>query len=162
MVFGAEGPQQAAVELTPMNKRSEYQQVLAEFIGRFPWTHHVTLTWDPARRTGDPTMTSVLKLARTAMCALARSAAGANWYRRNPSPIQYIGVVERTKLGRLHVHLAVRLVPKLTATARRKFHGVWKRFAGNCHVKNVYDREGLATYMTKAAGPKAEFFISPK
>jgi hypothetical protein len=145
-----------------MKERSKYQQSLSEFIGRFAWTHHVTLTWDPARLHGDPSLATVVKLARTAMCALARSAAGANWYRKTPPTIEYIGVVERTKFGRLHVHLAVRLVPVLTPKTRRKFDGVWKRLAGISRIDDVFDGSGLADYLTKAAGPNAEFFISPK
>jgi hypothetical protein len=71
----------------------------------------------------------------------------------------YIGVIERSKSGQLHVHLAVRLEKKLTLVEAQRFIRLWRRWAGFCGIKRVYDRKGLARYLSKAAKSNDDFFL---
>jgi len=93
------------------------------------------------------------------MAALARFVAGRNWYKMNPPPILYIGVIERSVSGQLHVHLLVCLRKKLTPLAKQRFTQLWRKWAGFCVIKRVYDRNGLARYLSKAAKSNDDFFL---
>jgi hypothetical protein len=95
------------------------------------------------------------------MSALARIVFGRNWYKikTNPPPIFYIGVIERSASGQLHVHLVVCLSKKLTALAKQRFIRLWGKWAGFCVIKRVYDRKGLARYLSKAAKSNDDFFL---
>jgi hypothetical protein len=93
------------------------------------------------------------------MSALARIVAGRNWHKMSPPPILYIGVIERSKSGQLHVHLVVRLEKKLAPLAKQRFLRLWQKWAGFCVIKRVYDRKGLARYLSKAAKSNNDFFL---
>jgi hypothetical protein len=93
------------------------------------------------------------------MSALGRIVAGRNWYKISPLPIFYIGVIERSKSGQLHVHLVVRLEKKLTPLAKQRFIRLWRKRAGFCGIKRVYDRKGLARYLSKVAKSSDDFFL---
>ncbi len=141
--------------------RSQYRLALAEWIGRFPWTHFVTLTWDPSRQRHPSTLLRRMPRAtHVGMCVLAKKCAGRDWWKCTPPVIQYFGVVEKNRAGEPHFHLAVILRAPLADANNRAFQAWWRRRHGLCHVRPVPDIPHLASYLAKAAGPTEEFLIS--
>jgi hypothetical protein len=142
------------------NALPRYRSDLAAFIARFAWQYFITLTWDPAwlRRPLSPERAE--NLSRKGMCVIARSLAGRHWQHLTPPTIQFLGVVERTAAGNLHVHLAVAFSRSPDRWVIRKFQSWWLRHIGFSAVKSVTDIPGLGAYMAKAAGPHEAFFVS--
>jgi hypothetical protein len=137
-----------------------YREGLAEFLARFPWQYFVTLTWDPARRPRALSARHAERLARVAMCILAKLVAGRHWKALEPPTIQYAGVIEYSKAGDIHVHLVVILSRPLREEEVREFLSWWLKRFGFAWLVPVGDVAGLTSYLAKAAGPSEEFFVS--
>ncbi|HEU5133511.1 MAG TPA: hypothetical protein VFU13_00065 [Steroidobacteraceae bacterium] len=120
----------------------------------------ITLTWKPARRSQFRDDLDVERAVRKGMCVLARALGGQGWQDLYPPTIAYIGVLENGVGGDVHVHLAVRVNPGLSAWGRSRFTGWWMRNHGFAHFKKVFGARGLAKYMSKHFGPRSHYILS--
>lgn len=138
----------------------EYRESLATFLARFPWQYFITLTWDPTRRPCEMSARRAERLARVAMCMLAKLVAGRHWKDLVPPTIQYAGVIERSIGGDLHVHVVAILSRPLRADEIRDFLSWWLTRFGFASLVPVNDISGISSYLAKASGPGEEFFVS--
>lgn len=119
----------------------------AKFIGKLPWRHSVTLTFDPKRRQ----RVGQELASREAFRWLNAIAADSR------SPIGWVYATERGRSGLWHVHALITKVPENVLQHQVRS---WELRNGMVNAVPVSDADGAVVYLTKNAALDGEVVLS--
>ncbi len=115
----------------------------AAFLGRVPWTHFWTLTFDPKRRFPVPE-----RLASREAFAWANQGS-----RVRRSPLGWMYATERGASGLWHVHA---LTAATSTEVADYMESDWRLRNGHVHVRPVTNSVKSVLYSTKSAAERGE------